>query len=380
MKVAIVGCGYVAGFYMVTMPNFPKLEVIGAFDINGGRLDAFTKEYNLYKYSSLKELLQDENVDIVLNLTWIKSHYAITKQALLAGKHVYSEKPISYTLSEAEELVELANMKNLQLNVAPCNFIGASGQTLNQLIKEEVIGKVLLVHASLQDGPVYLMGYENWKNPSGLQWPFEEEFTMGCVYEHAGYYLSWLIHLFGSVVEVSAFSSPIIKEIHGREKSLQGTDFCVAGLRHESGVCVHFICSSISPSDNSLRIIGEKGILEVDDCWNWNSDVSVQLFTRIQPNINQNSKFILSEKKRFPLVEGLDYAYHYKDSHDMNFAAGVEELRLSIENGKKSRLNKELALHVLEIISVMEETGKTQSGSFRLRTAYSLESELVLTP
>ncbi len=379
MKIAVVGCGYVAGFYMATMPNFSKLEVVGAFDIDEERLNRFCREHHVYKYANFNELLQDEKVDIVLNLTWIKSHYTVIKQALLAGKHVYSEKPLTYTLSEGEELVHLANKKNLHLNVAPCNFLGASGQTLYQLIKDSVVGKTLLVHASLQDGPVYLMGYENWKNPSGLPWPFEEEFTMGCVYEHAGYYLSWLIHLFGSVIEVSAFSSPIVQEIHGREKKLQGTDFCVAGLRHESGVCVHFACSSISPSDNSLKIIGEKGIVQVEDCWNCNSPISVQLFNKIEPNIGQNSKFVLLEKESCPLVKGLNYPYHYKDSHDMNFAAGLEELRLSIETGKKSRLNKELALHVLEIISLMEEPGGARPQPFRPKTAYPLEPELVRT-
>lgn len=379
MQIAIVGCGYVAGFYMVTLKNFPSLILKGAYDIDQERLKKFCNDHVVQRYESLDELCNDDDIDIVVNLTWIKSHYDVTKQALIAGKHVYSEKPISYTVSEAEELVEIADRKGLRLSVAPCNLLGPAGKTVKQMLSNQVIGKVLLVHANLEDGPVYLMGYEDWKSPSGISWPYEEEFQMGCVYEHAGYYLSWLIHFFGPIKELSAFSSTIVDESTGRDPGNQGTDFCVAGLRHESGVCTNFVCSSISPSDNSLRIIGEKGVIEVKDCWDCNTSVTVSMLEKVHPENGQNSKFVFSERVDCRLVSSHKFDYQYRDSHNMNFAAGIEDLRLAIENNIDCIICGKLGLHVLETVNLIEKARTQRLGVQRLSSTYSY-SDRVLVP
>ena len=64
-------------------------------------------------YGSNEELLADAQIDIVVNLTSIESHYDVTSAALRAGKHVYSEKPLVTDLAQARALFELAEMKGL---------------------------------------------------------------------------------------------------------------------------------------------------------------------------------------------------------------------------------------------------------------------------
>src|SRR5690348_16821420 len=120
MRLAIVGCGYVAEFYAKTLPNHPNLELAGVFDNDPERSRNFAKRHGVRCYSSLEEVLGD-SVQLVANLTNPRSHYGITKAALEADKHVYSEKPLAMCFHEAEELVELAEKRGRLLSGAPCN-------------------------------------------------------------------------------------------------------------------------------------------------------------------------------------------------------------------------------------------------------------------
>src|SRR5438309_1023979 len=113
MNVAIVGCGFVADYYLVTLPLHPELKVLGVTDLIPERADLLSRSYGVHKYASLDEVLKDDRVEIILNLTNPRNHYDVSKPALLAGKHVYSEKPLAMRMDQATELVELAESKGL---------------------------------------------------------------------------------------------------------------------------------------------------------------------------------------------------------------------------------------------------------------------------
>ena len=94
MRIAIVGCGFVADYYLKTLPLYPDLEIAGVMDRVPERATKFAAYHSVPVYASLAELLADSTVEIVLNLTNPRSHYEVSKAALEAGKHVYSEKPL----------------------------------------------------------------------------------------------------------------------------------------------------------------------------------------------------------------------------------------------------------------------------------------------
>ena len=81
-------------------------------DLIRERAENAVKNYNIPKlYNDMYELFADPDVDIVLNITRPYEHYEVTKAALNAGKHVYSEKPLAASLAEGKELVALAKEK-----------------------------------------------------------------------------------------------------------------------------------------------------------------------------------------------------------------------------------------------------------------------------
>lgn len=372
MRVGIVGTGYVADFYLKTLPNHPELELVGIFDRDRARMDHFARFHRLAKatrFDSLEALLADPRIEMVLNLTNPGSHYEVSKAALEAGKHVYSEKPLSMKYPEAEELVALAAKKGLAIGGAPCSLLGETAQTLWKQLRKGTIGDVRLVYAELDDGPIHLMGYENWKSDSGTPWPAKDEFEVGCTLEHAGYYVSWFVAFFGQATRVTSFASLTVPD-KGMVVDRETADFSVACIEFASGVVARVTCSIFAPHDHELRIMGEKGILSIEDCWDYGSKVYLHKRTKIGLKAEKHpraAKLVGLGPKEVPLVRKPKFAYKTKGSNPMDFARGPAEMAAAIKERRPSRLSAEHALHVNEIVLAIQNPA--EMGSPRTLTS-----------
>jgi predicted dehydrogenase len=355
MNIAIVGCGFVADYYLSTLPAYPELKLIGVTDRDSDRATRFTAFHGVPRFGSLDDVLSDARVQLVLNLTNPRSHYEVTRAALAAGKHVYSEKPLAMQLDEARSLVELAEAKGLHLSSAPCSLLGETAQTLWKALRERRVGTVRLVYAEMDDGMVFRMAYRKWKSASGIPWPAKDEFEVGCTFEHAGYYLTWLPAFFGPAQKVTAFAACLAPD---KQTDLpleeQAPDFSVACITFASGVVARLTCSIIAPHDHSLRIVGDEGILSTRDCWYYRSPVHIQRFFTIR-----RKTFLSPWKARYPLVGEKKRRYRYRGSQQMDFARGVAEMAASIREDRPSRLSGRYSLHTNELVIAIHQARDT---------------------
>jgi predicted dehydrogenase len=352
MQIAFIGCGYVADFYAITLGNYPELELKGVLDINQERARNFSQRYAAPTYNSLEELLADPEIELVVNLTNPKDHYAITEACLHAGKHVFSEKPLAMSLAEGQALVDLARERKLLLASAPSTLLSATAQTVWRLLREGAIGQVWLVYAELDEGTTHQMNYLNWLNQSGVPWPFEDEFETGCTIEHAAYYLTWLTAFFGPARELTAYATCLVPDKLGEAHvGRLGDDFSVACIKFASGVVGRLTCSTIAPEDHSLTIVGSEGVIKIDDSWQFESPVVIQ--KRAKTFSRRENHFYLTEPRVVPLDRPEQPRVSYNDTHDMNFASGIADLAEAIKQGRPPRLSAEHGLHVLEIILKM---------------------------
>jgi len=264
-NLAIVGTGFVADLYMRSLKTMPDIKVVKAFDIDRQRLGTFTSYWNVAAAKGLDELL-DSHIDLVLNLTNPSQHFAVSHRCLEAGKSVYSEKPLATEMAQAVELHALAKATGLQLASAPCSVLGKAAQTAWLALRRGEIGKPLLVYAEIDEGFIAQAPYFKWKSETGAPWPHRDEFEVGCTLEHAGYYLTWLIAMFGSIKTVVAASANLVPD-KLPDCGPTGPDYSSASLFFESGVVARLTCSIVAPHDHCLRIIGDRGVLEVDECW-----------------------------------------------------------------------------------------------------------------
>ena len=119
IKTAVVGCGSISDIYMTNLTNgkFTVMELVACSDLMVERMNASAAKFGI-KAMSLDEICADPEIEMVICLTTPAAHYPIIKQALLAGKHVFSEKMIAVDLWQGKELVQIANEKGLHLGVA----------------------------------------------------------------------------------------------------------------------------------------------------------------------------------------------------------------------------------------------------------------------
>ncbi len=282
MKIAFVGCGYVFDIYMRTQWAHPELEIRGVFDIDTSRSATVARHYGFTVYPSVEALLADPDVEVVVNLTSIRSHYATIKRALEAGKHVYTEKPVTTDLAQTIELFALAQERGLILTGAPCNLYCDAISTLLKAVRDGAVGKPVLVYAELDDNPAHMMQLEKVQSPTGAPFPYVEELQEGCTVEHVAYHLVWLCALFGPVQSVTAFSDFLVHQKTATPLSPPDTpDFSVACLRFADGVAARVTCTWVSPRNHQIRIIGEEGEITADNVFHDQSPVHLERFSRV---------------------------------------------------------------------------------------------------
>ena len=111
----IIGAGHIGKYHIQQIQNIPDVNLVGLFDINQKQGRAVAKELNTTASEDLNVLLT--RCDAVSIATPAFSHYQIAKEALENSCHLFMEKPFTTSVKDAEELIRLAQNKNLLIQV-----------------------------------------------------------------------------------------------------------------------------------------------------------------------------------------------------------------------------------------------------------------------
>lgn len=407
MNIAVIGCGYVADHYLETLHRHPNLKLLGVCDLERRRAEILADYYGVDIYESAADVFADPRVQIVVCLTEPQQHYEINKAALLAGKHVYSEKPLSIHFSEAQELVALAKEKGLMISGAPCSVLSEAAQTLWKAMQDGAIGDVRVVYAELDDNPIYLMKPEGWSNERGIPWPYLNEYVTGCTLEHAGYYLTWLAAFFGPAESITAFSACTAPDKTDLPLEPSDTpDFSVACIQFKSGVVARLTCSIVAPYDHRLRIIGNRGMLSVDECWHYGTPVYLEEFTQVSLNarklrtVRQHSplqnafgvggapvRLAIDHPSQLPkrveevrtgkrtVSRAIIKSVSKRELVAMDFFRGVAHMAIALERGEEPLINADFLLHVNEMALAIQNAGPA-GAPYRMISTFEPRSPL----
>lgn len=372
MNIAMVGCGYVADFYGQSLANYPGLRLVGAFDVDAGHRDAFTRRWGGRAYASLADLIADREVELVLNLTNPRSHFAITKSCLEGGKHVYSEKPLAMTAPDAVALVELARQHDRYLAAAPCSMLSETAQTLWRAVRGGAIGKVRLIYANFDDGMLSNRRPWTWMNESGVHWPAQDEFEVGCTFEHAGYLLTWLGAMFGPAVRVTAFAACQIPD-KGIAVETMAPDFTTGAIEYGDGIVARVTCGLVAPHDKSLMIVGDTGVLFVGNVRNDAGPVMLrrQVAGAWQSRLAGRLEWLqqwLEERlpgaaldallaRRVPLVRA-PHGRMAAAGKPVDFMRGPAELADAVREQRPARLTAPFAAHIVDLVERLQYPGR----------------------
>ncbi|MHB8131441.1 MAG: Gfo/Idh/MocA family protein [Mobilitalea sp.] len=338
VKVAMIGVGAISGIYLDNITKvFKEIELVGVCDIVRERAEDAKEKYNVKKiYDTMQEAFADEEVDIILNLTRPYEHYEVTKAALQAGKHVYSEKPLGASFEEGKELVDLAKAHNLMLGGAPDTFLGSGIQTCRKLIDDGFIGELVGAAAFM-----ICRGHETWHpDPE-----FYYKYGGGPMLDMGPYYVTALINLMGGVSGVTGITKTSFPQrvITSQPKSgivveVEVPTFITGILNFDNGaVGTIFTTFDVHYKQQArFEIYGSKGTLIVPDPNTFGGPI-----TLLRPEDG--------EYKEMPLL------FDYKEN---SRGLGLADMAKAMETGRDYRASYLQTYHVLEILTSFEKSSK----------------------
>jgi predicted dehydrogenase len=112
IKIGVLGAGHLGKIHLRLLKESARYNLVGFYDTQPQQAARIAREFGYRSFNDINSLL--ESVDVVDIVTPTVTHYKLAKSALERGKHVFLEKPITTTVEEAKDLVELAKKKNLQ--------------------------------------------------------------------------------------------------------------------------------------------------------------------------------------------------------------------------------------------------------------------------
>jgi predicted dehydrogenase len=329
VNVALLGCGDIAEQYVRGMAQFPdRLTLVAVADRDVSRAAECGAAWGVHGVAP-DELLADDEIELLVNLTPPRAHVETTRSALEAGKHVYSEKPLALTVEEGRGLVELAEALDLGLGCAPDTFLGSALETACEAILAGRIGTPLAAHAFVGD-----RGPEHWHPaPAAYYQP-----GAGPLFSLGPYYLTALVQLLGPVAEVTGFAVRPFPERTG----LGGTTVPTAIETTYTGA-LRFVAGPIATLLASYDVQGRR----VPNIEVYGGEATLSL---PDPNLFDG-----------PVLLGRGDAWEklpVRHAVGRGRGIGVAELVDALEEGREPRASGDLALHVLDALCALQEGGR----------------------
>ena len=333
MKIGIIGCGTISGAYFNGAQKTDILEIKACADI---RLDAAQRQaerHNCQAYT-VDELLADDEIELVVNLTIPRAHVEVGLQVLEAGKHVYSEKPLGVDTESGKLLIDTAAEKGLRVGSAPDTFLGAGIQTSRQALDAGKIGRPIA-------GTAFMCGHghESWHpNPA-----FYYDIGGGPMLDMGPYYVTALVNILGPVKRVAAVTTKAFEERVATSEAARGLKIPVKTTTHLAGT-IEFqngaIITMIMSFDMwrhslpCIEIYGETGSMQVPDPNGFGGPVPV-----CPAGGNWEAEDI-----PFPNNARM---------------IGVIDMVSALRSGRMHRANGALAYHVLEVMCAFDKSSES---------------------
>ncbi len=334
LRVAVIGCGSVSNRYLPQLLSSKLIEVVSLCDIKPERAVAQNKEYkvNAVTYGHIDEMLKGVPFDMMVTLTDMQVHGELNKKALLAGKHVWSEKPMANTYAEGKALLDLARSKKLRIWGAPAVVNSPQFAYMSKMIQEGKLGRIAAAHGQYgHTGPTWSA--------------FFYEKGGGSMPDLGVYNMATLTGLLGPARSVMAMTSIINPERTVDDKGkikVEAEDNAQILMEHDKGVISHVMCGfnyfdphgheAGNQSLHSIQIYGDYGNMRLIG-YDWETNGVM-----LDVHWDKPAELVCTDKGGYEWQEG---------------ARVVGE---SLVNGTEPRINVEHALHVLEIIEAARKS------------------------
>ncbi len=327
VKLGLVGYGYWGPNLLRNFTNQKDSVVVAVADGRKDRLEKMQMNYPAIKtYDSAHDLININDIDAVIIATPVHSHYELAKKALLAGKHVLIEKPMTSSVMEAEELTNLAESRNLVLMVDHTFLYTGAVNKIKELIDSDVIGK-----------PKY---FDSTRINLGLFQP-----DVNVLWDLAPHDISMLLYL----IDEKPYSVNATGISH-TNNNIENIAYMT--VNYKSNFIAHFNCSWTSPVKVRQTLIGgDRKMIVYNDL---EPSEKVRLY-----DTGYNHK--TDEEKNKLMVD-----YRTGDIHIPNLSskealsAVAEDFLKSILSAKQPLASAQLGLKVVQVLDAAQKSIKNK--------------------
>jgi predicted dehydrogenase len=201
--VGVIGAGNISDTYLENLGSFPDLNLVIVGDQLADRAAAQAQKYGIPASGTTADVLAHSDVELVINLTIPAVHVEISSQAISAGKHVWSEKPIGIDRESARALLTQADAAGLRIGVAPDTVLGPGIQSAKRAIERGDIGRPLFAQTSMQyQGPEVFHPNPGFLYAAGA----------GPLFDMGPYYFTTLVSILGPIAAVAALGLKAVEQ------------------------------------------------------------------------------------------------------------------------------------------------------------------------
>jgi len=143
MKVGVIGLGYWGPNLVRNFLAHKDVKQVVACDIRENRLQLIREKFPAAELTTDCQAVIDSDTDIIVISTPVDTHYKLAKKALDSGKHIWVEKPFTSTSKEAEELIEIADKRNLKIFVDHTFIYNGAVIKIKELIDKNELGNII---------------------------------------------------------------------------------------------------------------------------------------------------------------------------------------------------------------------------------------------
>ncbi len=328
LRVGIIGLGGISRVHIASLLNMENAKIVAVCDTNEARLSAATEKTGADGYADWHDVIAREDVDIVHILTPHYLHAPMSIEALKAGKHVLTEKPMATTIEDAKKMIEAANNAKGTLSVIFQNRYNASSVAIRNMIENGELGSFICARASVcwhREAPYY--------TESGWRGSLETE-GGGTLINQAIHTLDLLSYLGGPIRRVLGHvSTDLLRD------SIEVEDNCHAVFEYESGA---------------------KGVLHCTNNYGIDAPIMLEM-------VFENATYQLHAEKLFKVVDGvptlvvegqdakhLGEKSYWGDSHKIQ----ITKVYDCIINGVPFEIDGRSAFPALNLVKAIQESSK----------------------
>lgn len=336
IRIGVIGCGSVSHSYLPHLSKSPFVDLVSACDIRPERAEKQGEQFSIpNRYPHIDKMLAGAEFDLLVNLTDMQEHERLNRQAIAAGKHVWSEKPMANSLEAGQRLLAEAKAKGVKLWGAPAMVVSPQFAFMSRTLQSGVLGRLAAAHADY--------------GHTGPDWSaFFYEKGGGSLPDLAVYNLTTLTGLLGPAKSVAAMTSVVTptRLIGGKQEiKVVAEDNAMVLMDHGNGLISHVQSGfnyfnphghdGSGEQRHSINIVGSTGCMGLVG-YDWDPQ-GVDLATANEPKFQR----------------------HSTDKGDFVWQMGASLAAQSLAQGTDLLITPEHALHVLEIMQATRQSQET---------------------